>query len=66
MSKTFKIGQTVYTSRLIRGWFDYSLKLAIPENTSGVIISIISEDHYEIDFGQEFGKVQIHHNNLKK
>lgn len=67
----FQIGQFVYTNREIRGWFNYSVKAAIPANLRGKIVGIaVSSDNiesvvYEVEFDREFGRYNINHTSLK-
>lgn len=67
----FQIGQMVYTNREIRGWFDFSLKSAIPANSRGIIAGCITASNdldlveYEVEFGSEFGRFHIYHKDLK-
>lgn len=67
----YEFGQFIYTAKEIRGWFDYSVKQGIPRNTLGKINGLIfvGEDLetvlYEVDFGKEFGLVNLRHNELK-
>lgn len=56
----YKIGQYVYTAKNIRGWFDFSTKDYIPENTVGKIVSIgaggdCDPPFYTVEFSREFG-----------
>lgn len=67
----FEVGQLVYTNREIRGWFNYSVKAAIPANLRGKIVGItnacdtLEDVVYEVEFDREFGRYNINHTNLK-
>lgn len=67
----YSIGQYVYTAREIKGWFDYSVKNNIPVNSAGRIAGYTRVGKttdsvvYEVIFNQEFGYVNIKHNDLK-
>lgn len=55
----YVIGQAVYTSKDIRGWFDFSMKNIMPAKTLGHITKIdkTSPDRYYVFFGKEFGEM---------
>jgi len=67
----YAIGQYVYTNKNIRGWFDYSVKDHIPENTVGRIAGYIRVGKttdsvvYEVIFNKEFGYFNVKHLDLK-
>lgn len=69
MKALYQVGQYVYTSKKIRGWFDYSLQEFIPENTLGTVKAIDPEGRrgveYLVDFGQEFGEQFVSEGSLK-
>lgn len=69
MIAKYQVGQYVYTSRKIRGWFDYSMQDFIPENTLGTIKAADSEGRteveYLVDFGEEFGEQFVGEGSLK-
>lgn len=73
MKHKYEVGQNVYTAKNIRGWFDYSMKEYIPENTSGTIINIYFdwdtvEPRYNVKFlgkNKEFGSQFILESSLK-
>lgn len=54
----FHAGQNVYTATEVRGWFDHSVKSAIPANTIGTIQEVHTSDQetkYLVKFHKEFG-----------
>lgn len=67
----YESDQFVYTSKEIKGWFDYSVKQSVPINTVGKISGLIFVGDnlesvlYEVDFGKEFGLINLRHNELK-
>lgn len=64
----YQVGQVVYTATDIRGWFDYSMKTAIPANTSGTIVSAEwheGDNRYLVKFVKEFGEHFVTESNLK-
>lgn len=69
----FQVGQNVYTTKDIRGWFDYSVKDRIPENTPCTVIACGSEDGdnepmYLVKFSdkvKEFGSQFLFQSSLK-
>lgn len=67
----YESGQNVYTSKEIKGWFDYSVKTGIPANTLGKIVGLVfvgkdlNSVLYEVDFDKEFGLVNLRHDELK-
>jgi hypothetical protein len=69
--KPFEIGQSVYTSKQINGWFDYALEHSIPKNTLCKIKKIISLENdinsiiYEVEFQNQFAAFHLRHNCLK-
>ena len=71
ISGMYAIGQYVYTAKEIKGWFDYSSKNHIPENTMGRVsgyIKVGKELHtvvYEVIFDKEFGYFNVKHTDLK-
>jgi hypothetical protein len=55
---SFEIGQYVYTSKLIPGWFDYSMSHSIPENSQCVVMEKIGNS-FRVQFinkNKEFGE----------
>lgn len=70
-SALYEPGQNVYTARKIRGWYDFSMKDAIPENTLGKIVDYLwvgeesSTAFYVVEFEKEFGRVHLRHHDLK-
>lgn len=71
MHQLYEIGQYVYTSKNIRGWFDHSLSDIIPKNTMGIVKGYyaiqkdINSVVYEVEFEEEFGIFQVIHSCLK-
>jgi hypothetical protein len=69
MDAKYQVGQRVYTSRKIRGWFDYSMQEFVPENTLGTIKAADSEGRseveYLVDFGEEFSERFVGEDSLK-
>jgi hypothetical protein len=67
----YKIGQIVYTTKDIRGWFDKSVKSFIPINTPCTIINIqlnLTTARYLVRFNNEFaefGDYNINHIDLR-
>lgn len=71
----FQIGQTVYTKRVIRGWFDHSSINEIPMNAACIITGyycqpepLLSSTGYYVKFEgkfSEFGNYVISHVDLK-
>ena len=54
----YKVGQYVYTSKKINGWWDYSVANHIPENTCGIIEGVcnILNLYNEIVYAVRFPK----------
>lgn len=71
MHRLYEIGQYVYTSKDIRGWFDRSLSDIIPKNTMGIIVGYyamrfdVNSVVYNVEFEEEFGTFQVVHSCLK-
>jgi hypothetical protein len=65
----FEKGQTVYLANRMLGWFDKSLKRAIPENAACVIENSDElSNTYSVRFigkYEEFGSLLVDHKNLK-
>jgi hypothetical protein len=67
----YEIGQYVYTTREVRGWFDYSVKNAVPANKMGRVVGYarigkeVNSVVYEVSFDREFGHVNVKHPDLK-
>ena len=66
----FEVGQTVITTRPVRGWFDYSVKSEMPAGEVGTVFKIhkldenINEVIYTVQFEKEFGYIDIKHSDL--
>ena len=67
----YSIGQYVYTAKDIKNWFDFSIKDHVPANTIGRVGAYIRVGKttdtviYEIIFDNEFGRLNVRHNDLK-
>jgi hypothetical protein len=71
----YQVGQLVYTTRDIRGWFDKSIKSFIPANTPCTVTGyycqpepLLSSTGYHVRFDgkfAEFGDYVISHVDLK-
>lgn len=65
----YHAGQYVYTAEKVRGWFDFSMKEFIPENTLGTIMEVHTFDKqeplYMVQFNKEFGNVMCKESQLK-
>lgn len=66
------IGQIVFLTREIKGWFDFSMHIAIPLNSKGTVVGHrwtsyfdVNKMIYEVDFGKEFGVHIVSHTGLR-
>lgn len=70
-SARYEIGQNVYTAHKVRGWYDFSMQDAIPENTLGRVVEHlwagdeVDTTFYVVEFSKEFGRVNLRHLDLK-
>jgi hypothetical protein len=73
MKQKYEVGQNVYTAKNLRGWFDYSMKEYIPENTPCTVTGVYFDwDHKEprycvkfLDQVKEFGLQFLLESSLK-